>query len=695
QHSSSQVGVVVWVIIAAAVGVRSASAGHAVHASSAQITRLWQAEAAVVHKIRTLLTSLNQVINVLQRYVKAWETSGLGDAEPSVRFGDAVSAFTLLTHVAHGWRLTDRTLHEHSHVTSLLSESLLVNSASILKRWSRRGRNGRAAELSQRADDEDLPDEVDAVRAGEAVARLLNVYRLDASSFFRGRQFPGRPRSSLKEHQQEDDVEDEAFSEPKLPASALAHLGLLAINKGMFGISVDLLKAAREEESGFARRQQRDPALRQETPCRRKYDGELREHPRQRNASEGDDAVRRDIVHGYCSSADGVEDEVESEEQVPFGPFYSFERIEAMLSTAVKVHDHVLSIRGPSSGSHSTAGRPYGTSLTSPGGTTSPSSPASGRRSGIGRDLKVEDEVKDEVEVVLGVEYLKRHGNKTWMLRQRLETERLQAERLCRGHDLRPMVLRSSLSCRYMTNGSPWLRLAPFKAEVVNDDPYIVLIYDVISRDVTRRVTSQLTPRLHTPHHPMTKKKENSTISDWSLKQTWVTEDEMDDLRDLTRRLEHLLGVVADGGVSEPFMVANYGLAGEYPVHSDTHGPFVRPPFPRLGDRLGSALTFLSAPAAGGRTVFPWLGVGVEPVEGATLVWWNLLASHEYELLTRHAACPVLRGHNSYYSRLISVTELNLHIDANVLQPSLNVMQDTEGSLPGTEIDPLVHNVST
>ncbi|KAK7086466.1 Prolyl 4-hydroxylase subunit alpha-1 [Halocaridina rubra] len=47
----------------------------------------------------------------------------------------------------------------------------------------------------------------------------------------------------------------------------------------------------------------------------------------------------------------------------------------------------------------------------------------------------------------------------------------------------------------------------------------------------------------------------------------------------------------------------------------------------------------------GGRLVFPWAGLSVKPVEGAAVVWWNLLASHEHDFLTRHASCPILRGH--------------------------------------------------
>lgn len=45
--------------------------------------------------------------------------------------------------------------------------------------------------------------------------------------------------------------------------------------------------------------------------------------------------------------------------------------------------------------------------------------------------------------------------------------------------------------------------------------------------------------------------------------------------------------------------------------------------------------------------MFPWVGVGVGKTDGAALVWWNLLASHEHDFLTRRADCPVVLGHKT------------------------------------------------
>lgn len=48
--------------------------------------------------------------------------------------------------------------------------------------------------------------------------------------------------------------------------------------------------------------------------------------------------------------------------------------------------------------------------------------------------------------------------------------------------------------------------------------------------------------------------------------------------------------------------------------------------------------------ARGGATVFPRLGVRVQPIKGTALVWFNLHSSGEVNQATLHGACPVLLG---------------------------------------------------
>lgn len=62
------------------------------------------------------------------------------------------------------------------------------------------------------------------------------------------------------------------------------------------------------------------------------------------------------------------------------------------------------------------------------------------------------------------------------------------------------------------------------------------------------------------------------------------------------------------------------------------------------GNRIATWLNYMSDVEAGGATVFTQLGVTVWPKKNSAAFWYNLHKSGDGDLLTRHAACPVLLG---------------------------------------------------
>ena len=52
----------------------------------------------------------------------------------------------------------------------------------------------------------------------------------------------------------------------------------------------------------------------------------------------------------------------------------------------------------------------------------------------------------------------------------------------------------------------------------------------------------------------------------------------------------------------------------------------------------------LEVPEKGGATVFTTVGARIQPIRRSAAFWYNLLPNGDGDLLTRHAACPVLFG---------------------------------------------------
>ncbi|XP_064120189.1 prolyl 4-hydroxylase subunit alpha-2-like [Macrobrachium nipponense] len=515
-RSSLISSVVIYIICSTQMGVTSG--GHALHASSYQIQQLWENEERTVEIVHTLLKSLTRLTDVFNRYVASWSAISDGTQTDHGR-EDPAAIYTLLRHVAQGWREVDLVLSDTRAIFNQL-------------------------------------------------AKLAHTYRFNSSSLAEG-----IIRSTAEV---DGDCVDKQLNSVLHPLSVdeLASIGVAAMNKGYFDVGVEFLKAA---------------------------------------------SVRASSNPLWTLSGKQMQHLTTSSE-------YSTQHIESLLRTAVKVHNHVLEVRGPRSLTHTTSHVRFETTR-------------------LEIQLRKREKERQEKEnVILSDQYLSRHDNKTWMLNHRALVELQQVERLCRGEDLREINVSSSLSCSYLNSRSPWLLLAPFKMEVVSLDPHIALLYDVVTPRESENIKAAARKSLQTPPPQQVTQKGRAPPEEWSLKHVWLESKSQESLQRLSRRLSHVTNLNIDDNTSEPFMVANYGIGGEYKAHRDTHGPTRTPPDEEIGERIATIVTYLEAPRAGGRLVFPWVGVSVQAINRAAVIWWNLLASHEHDFLTVHAACPILRG---------------------------------------------------
>lgn len=111
----------------------------------------------------------------------------------------------------------------------------------------------------------------------------------------------------------------------------------------------------------------------------------------------------------------------------------------------------------------------------------------------------------------------------------------------------------------------------------------------------------------------------------------------------IERRIAALLRWPAERG--EGLQVLRYRPGAEYRPHHDYFDP-ERPGtaavLQRGGQRVGTLIVYLAAPAAGGATSFPDIGLDVAPVKGQA-VFFSYERPHA-STLTLHGGAPVLAG---------------------------------------------------
>ncbi|XP_017083038.2 prolyl 4-hydroxylase subunit alpha-2 [Drosophila eugracilis] len=198
----------------------------------------------------------------------------------------------------------------------------------------------------------------------------------------------------------------------------------------------------------------------------------------------------------------------------------------------------------------------------------------------------------------------------------------------CRGKNLLPR--KSSLRCRYFTEGSPFLGLAPLKLEQLNFEPFIGLFHNVISPAEQKDLLTITKSSLET------RKLDRSSV------EAEVQANATSNVERLHRRLEDMTGLNLEE--SEPLTVSNFGIGGQHFIHLDCKQPkeFVEP-FDKEY-RTATVQLYLSDVQMGGYVSFPDLGFGFKPNRGSALVWHNIDNSGNCDIRSLQGTCPVLLG---------------------------------------------------
>ncbi|RWS16015.1 prolyl 4-hydroxylase subunit alpha-1-like protein [Dinothrombium tinctorium] len=231
------------------------------------------------------------------------------------------------------------------------------------------------------------------------------------------------------------------------------------------------------------------------------------------------------------------------------------------------------------------------------------------------------------------------------VLEPKEESERDTYESLCRGEKRISAETESKLVCYYLdTTKKPYLRLTHIKVEEAFKKPHIVVYYDILSDYEIEVIKKLASPKLKraTVQNYVTGDLE---IARYRIsKSAWLKGEEHEVVAKVNQRIEEITDLATS--TAEELQVVNYGIGGHYEPHYDFARREEKNAFKSLGtgNRIATWLNYMSDVEAGGATVFPLLGISVWPKKGSAVFWYNLHKSGEGDLLTRHAACPVLVG---------------------------------------------------
>ncbi|XP_054154976.1 prolyl 4-hydroxylase subunit alpha-1-like [Oppia nitens] len=241
--------------------------------------------------------------------------------------------------------------------------------------------------------------------------------------------------------------------------------------------------------------------------------------------------------------------------------------------------------------------------------------------------------------------------------RQQQQTSRLNdiSQQLCRGvvvvnkHRNRT-VMESRLKCHYLdTTNRPLLRLIRVKVEQLYDKPDIVMFHDIHGRReiaVMKQLANKRLTRL--------KIRRNNTeniVSDIRIAEgCWLKDTDHPVVDRLSKRIGAITGLDTCRGDS--FNVIKYRIGGHYRYHNDvgySGQRLGRETYANTINRMATWISYLSdvqsgGGGGGGATVFPKLGVRVEPRQGSAVFWYNLKSSGYIDFDMLHGGCPVLVG---------------------------------------------------
>ena len=143
--------------------------------------------------------------------------------------------------------------------------------------------------------------------------------------------------------------------------------------------------------------------------------------------------------------------------------------------------------------------------------------------------------------------------------------ERKMYELACRGELRPPESIIKDLTCSYVDNGVPFLKIAPLKLEQISHDPYIVVYHNVMYDSEIEIIQHMAKPRFRRATVQNHKTGELETANYRISKSAWLKDSEHKVIATVVQRVKDMTGLSMD--TAEELQVVNYGIGGHYEPH--------------------------------------------------------------------------------------------------------------------------------
>jgi len=230
--------------------------------------------------------------------------------------------------------------------------------------------------------------------------------------------------------------------------------------------------------------------------------------------------------------------------------------------------------------------------------------------------------------------------------------------RHCKGTAVRNPELAKTDNCENLDYKDPYLKLGPFKLEILNAEPYMGLIHGFVhSKEMTDLKNQTRFDMKSTPYLVNGEMQETSYHRTSKIK--YISERNNKWAQHISKRLELATAFNLYNPnyryTSENYQVMNYGIGGFISPHMDSTNDHWDTMIG--GGRFMTTMLYLSDVEAGGRTVFPHVNVGVSPVAG-NLLFWNIRENAgTMDIRMIHLGCPVLYGNKWIANKWVRWTE--------------------------------------